>query len=235
MNIFIVRHGQSRQNAQNYSELPYRSVVDPYEQKDSSLSPLGELQADLCGQRLAQVEFDHILCSPLHRTIATAAAIAKYQKNKTIQLMIDLLEASNEDWTGIPLEILAPIYKDVTILPLQDPNPTGGKLIYNKEDMNDNSKLRLRARLLSNYIKETFEENDNILLVTSADFGARIFIPEFLCLPEDIIASTINCGFGISNASISKILYKKERNLPRLIFLNDNLHNDMGHGAIPLR
>jgi len=86
MQIYLVRTAQANSDVVN-------STPESAELKDIdlSLTELGQVQADLTGKRLASVEFDAILSSPLLHHLATANGIIRYQKNcKTTEPMSDL-------------------------------------------------------------------------------------------------------------------------------------------------
>ena len=117
MKIIFVRHG------------------DPDYEHDS-LTEKGHQQADLTGRRLASIDFDAILCGPLHRHIATANGIIRYQKNcKKLELINDLLEKGIHSYAGMPIELLRSLYPDMEIIPCPNPSPTGGKFIYSLEHL----------------------------------------------------------------------------------------------------
>jgi len=65
MNLIIVRHGETIDNASR-----------TFQQPSSPLSQNGEQQADLLARRLASLNVGQIVCSDYHRTQQTAAPIA---------------------------------------------------------------------------------------------------------------------------------------------------------------
>lgn len=86
MQIYLVRTAQAKSNLDN----PAPEFAE-YKDIDLSLTELGQKQADLTGKRLASVEFDAILTSPLLHHLATANGIIRYQKScKTTEPMSDL-------------------------------------------------------------------------------------------------------------------------------------------------
>ena len=80
MNIYFVRHAQSRQNVNDPQNHPFLPEVAEYEENDFSLTAKGEMQADLAGQRLSQIDLTAIICRPMHRTLYTANGIIRHQK-----------------------------------------------------------------------------------------------------------------------------------------------------------
>ncbi len=70
MRLFLIRHGSTLDNEQQR----YTGQVD------IPLSSLGEKQAALLGQRMAQEPLDFIVTSDLQRARATGSAIAEYHQ-----------------------------------------------------------------------------------------------------------------------------------------------------------
>ena len=85
LDLYLARHGQS------YGNLPINGVEPAHlvplterppgletgrMEDDWHLTPLGQKQAELLGERLSATQFDAIYCSPLERAHATAKAIA---------------------------------------------------------------------------------------------------------------------------------------------------------------
>lgn len=67
MHLYIVRHGEC------YGQVDPALGMDP----DTALTPQGEQQAALAGQRLAEWGVSRILSSPLARALSSAAIIAR--------------------------------------------------------------------------------------------------------------------------------------------------------------
>lgn len=65
MTIHLIRHGQSEFNAL------FDGTGDPMI-FDAPLTPLGQEQAELARDHVAELEIEHIICSPLTRAIQTA-------------------------------------------------------------------------------------------------------------------------------------------------------------------
>ncbi len=238
MNIYFVRHAQSRQNI-NESDRPNHPVlpeVAEYEENDFSLTAKGHAQADLAGKRLSCIDFNTILCSPMHRTIATANGIVRHQKNnKTIEIINDIVERGIFDYAGIPTEIISKIYPDINIIPCPNPTPTGGKYTYSLDEMYDPAELIKRARRVVKYVEERFEDTDKILIVSHGDFLGRYLIPAFIHMPDDAMEIFSQNGLGCGNASITKVIYNKEKGTSILAFLDDTIHLQEGHETAKVR
>ena len=63
--VYFVRHGQSEDN-----------IGDVFQRPDSPLSEVGKQQAQFIAKRIASIEYDALIASPLRRTTETAEAIA---------------------------------------------------------------------------------------------------------------------------------------------------------------
>jgi len=102
LDLYIARHGQS------YGNLPLNGVEPAHHvplgqrppgvetgrmEDDWHLTPLGQKQAELLGNRLSTTQFDAIYCSPLERAHATARAITKHQPHSMEPILErDILE-----------------------------------------------------------------------------------------------------------------------------------------------
>ena len=64
--VYFVRHGQSEEN-----------ILPIYQSPDSPLSQAGREQAGSVAERIAKIDFDVLISSPLPRTKETAEAITK--------------------------------------------------------------------------------------------------------------------------------------------------------------
>jgi len=99
------------------------------------LDDRGEKQARALGDRLAGVQLNAIVSSPLERCQQTAAAIAEANLGPTPEVQIDdrLGECRYGDWTGRPLKVLAkdPLWRVVQQHPsaVRFPGPNGESMI----------------------------------------------------------------------------------------------------------
>jgi broad specificity phosphatase PhoE len=69
-----------------------------------ALSDAGRAQAERLGAALADEAIARIVCSPLDRTVATAAAIAAAQPGLSVEPDAALIEIDLGDWTGRALD-----------------------------------------------------------------------------------------------------------------------------------
>jgi broad specificity phosphatase PhoE len=104
LDLYLTRHGQS------YGQMDLDGVhlgniaaaLRPpgcetgLMEDDWRLTPLGQRQAALLGESLAQIPFDAIFCSPLERARSTAGAIAQRQlQTVPLRVLRDLLEVGD--------------------------------------------------------------------------------------------------------------------------------------------
>ncbi|MBQ2826094.1 MAG: histidine phosphatase family protein [Clostridia bacterium] len=221
MYVYVIRHGQSRANVGDPENHPFLPAVRDYEEKDPSLTDLGRKQADLAGRRLSGIDFDAILCGPLHRHLETAYGVVRHQKrNKEIEILSDLTETGDEGYGGLPIEISQPLFPGMKIIPCSDPSPTGGPGVIPECDANPVA-FRLRGRRLVNYIRERFSSDSSILLVTSCNFGGGILMPALLGLTD----RDIDTGkfFEFNNTAISMV-HVKDDGRGTAAFVNDVTH-----------
>jgi len=101
LDLYLVRHGQSYGQAgiggvqMNHIPMAQRppGCETGLMEDDWRLTPLGQRQAALLGESLAQTPFDMIFCSPLERARATAGAVTERQPRPvSVHIMRDLME-----------------------------------------------------------------------------------------------------------------------------------------------
>lgn len=90
MEILLVRHGETKWNR----ELVFRG------RRDIPLSERGREQAQLLGQRLAKMQIDAILSSPLARAVQTSQPAAEALK-LDVEHSDALLDANFGKWSGL--------------------------------------------------------------------------------------------------------------------------------------
>ncbi len=229
MQIYVVRHAQSRSqikvNGSNSKQPLLHPELEKYDLTDPALSELGRRQADLCGKRLSQVDFDYIFTGPLHRHLETAYAIVRHQKKcKTVEIIHDLNETGDETCNGLPIDIMRSIFPGMEIIPSPNPTRTGGPYNIPEEEISPDGFL-LRARRIEKFLKENFKDDAKILLVTSCNYGGCVLMPVLLGYSDD----EVNSGrpFNFRNTAISLVEYNKEegfRDFPSCEFINDIAH-----------
>ena len=116
--VLLIRHGRTKANADGILAGWKPGVL---------LDAVGRKQAAAMAERLEGVRIPRIVSSPLERTMATADAIAAFQRRKPLMDIDDRFgEAHYGDWTGKPL-LPNPCGRScsLTPAPLSFPVPTG--------------------------------------------------------------------------------------------------------------
>ncbi len=91
MKILLARHGETRWNAEGR----YQG------QMDIPLSPVGQQQARLLGERLREVHISRAVASPLLRAKLTAELALRDPRSGDLLLDPDLQEIAHGEWEGL--------------------------------------------------------------------------------------------------------------------------------------
>ena len=215
MNLYFVRHGLARHNLEHPEEIPVDPVFSDIEPYDTSLTPQGEEQADLCGKRLAKIRFDAILVSPTHRTLSTAAGIARNQKDPpALEILPDLVECGTRKFNLMPQHLLDRVYPNVL--------PADGKTTsFDEPDGDGQHAMWLRACRVVDYVKSRFKGEENVLLVSHGAFMNQYLVEAFLELPEDL---AMRYCLGAENCCITKLHILPDRSKFILMALDETGH-----------
>ena len=180
MDLYIVRHGQSESNC---------GLTDS---EDAVLTELGIRQAGLLGDALSDIKFDRILASPLCRSARTAHEIALRQKQDIkVELLPELAEVGTKPSVKWAISETQGHEQCPLAMPLQIPTVLNGNGVPVEETLDD---TRNRAKKIISYLKETSDENDNILLCTHAVFNKYLFYASTGHFFEDLVSlSQHNC------------------------------------------
>ena len=126
MRLLLIRHGSTLDNEQGRLT----------GQADVPLSPLGERQVALLGERLANETLDIIVTSDLQRARATGAAIAHYHQIPVYEDAA-IREISLGEWEGITLSELMELDAEAITRWQNEPlnvKPPGGETITQLHD-----------------------------------------------------------------------------------------------------
>jgi probable phosphoglycerate mutase len=99
MKIYLTRHGETQWNKEGRMQ----------GWKNSDLTPNGVENAKRLGQRLKDIDFDYIYCSPLDRAVDTAKYI-RGDKNTEIVLTESLKEMGFGKWEGMEHDRIKELY-----------------------------------------------------------------------------------------------------------------------------
>jgi len=217
MYIYVVRHAQSRGNVDDPENHPFPPILAEYEDEDPSLTQKGQEQADRLGRRLSQIDFDAILCGPLHRQISTARKVVKYQKNpKSIEIMTTLCETDTPGTPGLPPEILSSLYPELDLV-----FPKEKEVLESLDIENYNMAVRERAVRIERMLTERFQSDSRVLIVTSEMFTTYFLVPALMRLSKEV---RLDIGFRTRNAGVSMVHMKDDGIHSCCAFQNDIAH-----------
>jgi len=160
LNIYIVRHGESKDNA--------KSILSSY--LDKGLTALGRKQSKELAQTLKQmgVNFTAVYVSPLKRAKETAQVIVRELKLKAAKVMPSLVERNLGLMHGKPTVDIIPLYyPDIVVT-------EGVTYILKGYGVETFPQLLQRAKTVLANIKKK-HRSGNILLVAHGDIGKMIF------------------------------------------------------------
>ena len=180
---------------------------------DVDITPLGEQQAALLGERFAGRTFDAVLCSPLVRCVRTAAAVCnRLAERPVIEVVPELIEkGSTENYPGCPLFYLTRYYDALKKCP-DHIFGTAPACFPNVTDEDADA----RAAALVQYLKKRFAYGQRVLLVSHGSFANHF-------LPAAVEMGAGNYILSINNTSVSKVKYTDDGK-QRISFCNDFSH-----------
>ncbi len=195
--IYLVRHGQSKGNAGLVEEGASFTEIN-----DVRLTDLGIMQAKKAGKYLENVEFDACYASGLIRTVQTANEIMNFQKEKKpLNILPIITEVGvNPEFSGRTIEelkegcetaVVAEGFEDAERL-----------VVYSSHDKEE--ELYERATNAISYLRSKYNKGEKILVAGHAAFNTvMIFhIMGFSASPVFDIE--------ISNTGITHIIFYKE-------------------------
>jgi broad specificity phosphatase PhoE len=183
LHLFIIRHGECL------------GQIDPqaFADKDSALSPLGERQARLTGQRLKMIGLTHIVSSPLIRALHTASLIAEVVENCPVEVWPELREVNMSVYNGLDALELGKRFPKATLLTGLTADYTYGGDTY--------AGLFVRAEQILQRLRQQFKHDDQVALITHGGF-ANYLLHAILNIQPDTPQ-----WFELANCSISLVRF----------------------------
>ncbi len=181
--VIFIRHAET-----DYNDWVGR---DP---SDGELTPNGEKQCNILGERLKDVEIDGYISSSLLRAFKTAAGVCRAKENNPlIEICPEIIECGcTPGYFGCSKEYLSQYYKNTEMCK----NLFGGdKYDFGCESVQDNN---LRAQKLIEYIQEKFTFGDRV-----AVFSHHGML-EYL-IPTALGVKTRDFYFALDNISITVV------------------------------
>lgn len=199
MKLYIIRHGETfgNLNGDGFSE--------------TELTPKGERQIALLGERFKEEKIDKFYVSPLVRAVKTANAVREYHKNTPIIIDSLLLEKGTApDYTGLPDEEIKKLCPDAEI---SHRTPLGEE---------DDLKAYRRAKEIIGKIKAENDFEDTVVIIAHGTFNS------YLVLGALDFPLKENFNFSHVNTGVSLVQTIKENGVikTKLKFLNDYSHLD---------
>lgn len=178
---------------------------------ETDLTPKGERQIALLGERFKEENIDKFYVSPLVRAVKTANAVRKYHQNTPIIIDSLLLEKGTDpDYIGLADEEIKKLCPDAEInhrIPLGEEND---EKAYN------------RAKEIIEKIKAENDFEDTVVLIAHGTFNS------YLVLAALDFPLKENFNFSHVNTGVSLVQTIKENGVikTKLKFLNDYSHLD---------
>ncbi len=197
MLLYIIRHGETYGNLNG----------DGFTETD--LTPVGEAQARLLGERFKNERIDKIYTSPLMRAIKTATAVHKFHPDTPVIIDGILFEKGTApDYRGLPRNELKALCPSASINPI---SPLGNEA---DED------AYKRAKTVIKKIKEENPFDSTVMLVAHGTFNSYLVLAALgFPLKENFNFSHLNTG-----VTLVQYLYENDTLKTKLKYLNDTKH-----------
>ena len=199
MRVFIIRHGETLGNLNG----------DGFSETD--LTPKGERQIALLGERFKEESIDKFYVSPLIRAVKTAKAVREYHKSVPIIIDSLLLEKGTAPaYIGLSDEEIKKLCPDAEINPR---SPLG--------EEND-EKAYGRAKKIIEKIKRENDFDSTVVIIAHGTFNSYIVLAALdFPLKENFNFSHVNTGVTLVQTIKENGVVKT-----KLKFLNDYSHLD---------
>lgn len=215
LELYLVRHGQSMGNAgYDKEDLTLR------EQNDPLLTEKGLMQADLVGQHLSNIEFDHVYSSGLIRAICTADGILRYQKEKKPLNILPVLSEVGiaPEYDGITVEEMKEFCETAR---LADGVSEDAPRVYHSTFENE-AEMFDRAREVMEHMRSRYSEGEKIAVVAHAAF-LTILIFYIMGFNDSPVFD-----ISIQNTGVTKVVFFKEGTNPygdiTFEYINETAH-----------
>lgn len=205
MHLYIVRHGQSTNNA----NLP--RVADP------PLTPLGEEQARRAARALQSVGLTALHASPMRRALETALPISA-AIGLPVRVTPDLCEEDGlGEHPGMTRDQIAAMLTNCEI----PDTVTAQGWWFRKQEGPD--QVAARARAVANHLQSLYPQNgdERVAVVTHGTFASYLIRALIAIAPDSRL------HFSHNNASISLIELRSDQILLRYLNRLDHLSREL--------
>ncbi len=224
LELYIVRHGQSRTNAGLADSADFRRFEDPF------LTEAGAAQAQKLGAFYASLPLDCILSSGQNRALQTAGAVVKGRETPSV---VEVHPVFTE--CGLKSKFGEKRFSEIReVFPFAVPaggtDPAGNFVFTQDED--EDEKYLSRAREAICYLRARFHAGEKVMVVAHAAFET------FMVFAALGLETTPAYDFSFANTGVSKLVfYPAGTGLygsdVHLIYHNDRSHL-AGQDADPL-
>ena len=167
--LYLIRHGQTYGNTGDWPP-----DTTEAEHKDPGLSPEGDRQAQLLGERFSIYPFDAIYASPLRRAVVTAEHIRSRQPEsgaKALRILPILTECGADgDYDGLTWDELARVSPGAA--PAAEVDPDAPRVFATKGW--DDTRQWARGKQVIEYLFRHHGHGDKVAVVAHAAFNTFI-------------------------------------------------------------
>ena len=215
LELYLVRHGESRSNAGLLDPEDFRAFEDPF------LTEKGVRQAQLLGEFYSRLDFDCILASGQNRALQTAGEVAARQiRTRSVEAHPLFTEGRLASEFGEKhFDEIAAAHPFA--IPAQGVDPAGDFVITQDEPGDAPTVLRAKEALA--YLHERFRGGEKVMVVAHAMFNTVLLFTALGLSTDGIF------DFAIANTGVTKLVfYQKDTGRwgcdTHLIF-----HNSLAH------
>lgn len=216
LELYIVRHGESTGN------VPDDGTQRSYElREDVRLTPRGEQQAELLGDRFSETDFDCIIASGFSRTIATASAVARKQGAKgahRVEINPRFCECGTRTYPGRTIEQIQAEFP----LAVRAEGHEQTELFMISDEDGENSTRMTRALECAEYIHSRFHSGETVMIAAHAAFNTFLLYA-FLGLDCNQQFDPGFCNTGVTKIQFFKKGTGRYADI-RLLYMNEHSH-----------
>lgn len=220
LELYIIRHGQTFGNlGKDMGE------VSHMDRHDVPLTPKGQHQAELLGERFSNYPLDAIYASGLRRAMNTASEIVKRQpENGFHNFILHPLLSENggkeEEYAGLSFKEAKEMFPYAT---LAEEFSENDRMISFTSGWSDNQQLERANKVLS-HIRSRYKNGSKVAVVAHAAFNTFLFHAALGLDPEKV---TFDPHF--LNTGVTKIIFFKEGTGRYGIDVQLVYQNDLSH------
>ena len=188
LELYIIRHGQSRSNAGE-------DVPDP------GLTATGRRQAELLGEYFSLLPLDHIVASGLRRAVETAGEVAKRQPDNGAR-QVEICKLFCECGTGSedPARPIREVAREFPMaVPADGETWESGAILHTYPELPEERLARAKQGLA--WLRERFHEGEQVMLVAHGTFNSWL-VDVCLGIPHQEVFAA-----HFTNTSITKIVF----------------------------